>query len=147
VPLALYYPTIPALRQFPALMRAPWLAATLMHAATAGVTSVTLANDVADSTPIWLIDRLLGCADTASSLLPDEQPNGIHAMLCLYPERKTAQILAANLNPTPARLVFNSLGTRLRSLVAFQDGLSINISGTSVEMGAFAVCWLECELM
>lgn len=48
-PLALYYPRRATCKYFPGAILVPWLKATLRHAATAGVTSITLGEDVLDA--------------------------------------------------------------------------------------------------
>jgi hypothetical protein len=143
-PLALYYP--PSLAStFPREMIAPWLAATLMYAAAAGATSVTLANDVVSMAPVSLLDRLLQCADHAVTLLLNEQPNHVHAAVLHRPGQTTAQILAINLNSVPAHFQLKAFAECVRLLRNESDDLAVNTDGTRMEIPACGVCWLKCE--
>lgn len=45
-PLALYHPPSQTANRFPSVLVIPWLTATLKHAAAAGVTSITLGEDL-----------------------------------------------------------------------------------------------------
>jgi hypothetical protein len=144
-PLALYYPSSAA-REFPRVMIAPWLAATFMYAAIAGVASVTLANDVASAAPAVIIQRLLQCAGLPMTQLPDEQRKGVHAAMLHRPTQSTARIFAVNLNSTPTHLVLESLAARILSLGELGDGPVASIDRRRVEIPAFGIRWLECEL-
>jgi hypothetical protein len=138
VPLALYYPPSPAPPVFPPAMIAPWLAATVLNAAIAGVNSITLAEDVATLAPASLIEHLTRCADFRITAFGD-QPNGVHGALLRPPGHGVAKILAINLNSTPSQLKLKPITFRVRSLVDMSDI-------THVEITAFAVRWLECDV-
>jgi hypothetical protein len=146
VPVALYYPSSLASPRFPPEMIAPWLAATLMHAAVADVDSVTLGNDVASIAPASLLIRLLQCAGRAVTLLSNDQPKGVHAVVLHHPGQSTAQILAVNLNSVPSHFELRAFAECARSLRHDDDGVAPVTDGTRVEIRALGICWLKCEL-
>jgi hypothetical protein len=102
-PLALHFPAR-LHHGFPQGMAAPWFAATLMHAALAGVTSVTLADDVLDAigdNP--LLDALLGYRGFGIKAAGLPLEKDVHALeLADLAGRRS--LLVANLRETPATL-------------------------------------------
>jgi hypothetical protein len=107
-PLALYHPARET--GFPQELVLPWLTATLIHAALAKVTSITLGADLltaiggleAMSALRWLV----GCAGAEVTELPEPLPTGVHAAAVCSRGCATAELVAANLTPRPVRIPF-----------------------------------------
>jgi hypothetical protein len=144
-PLALYYPPS-STSKFPREPVAPWLAATLMYAGGAGVTSITLADDLTSRAQTSLLDRLLQCADYSVTSFLGDQPKGVHAGLLHRPGESAAEILAVNLNSEPADLQLKGFAECVRSFHNVSEDVAVITDGTQMKIPAFGVCWLECEL-
>ena len=144
-PLALYYPSSPQSPGFVPAMIAPWLTATLMYAAIAGVSSITLAEDAARRAPVWLIEQLIRCAGRNVTVLY-EQPKDVHAALLRPSGAGVAQVLGVNLNSTPSHLNLASIAPPVRSVADSRSRHPVNIDVSRVAIAAFAVLCLECPL-
>jgi hypothetical protein len=119
LPLALNYPRAPTRSSFPRPLVKPWLAATLMHAALAGATSVTLAADLLEALASdngQFISGLLECSglDVARVSLP--LPAGLHALIF-----ESKRMLIANLS----------------------SGTSLIVNGREVEIPQFGTRWID----
>ena len=145
VPLARYYPSLPSSSRFPPEMIGPWLVATVIHAASAGVESITLGGDLVSVAPWGLLDRLLRCLDFRVTLLT-EQANGVYAASLQHAVHGTEHILGVNLNDVPCQLKLESLRARMRSSLDVHSGETVGIDSARVEMEAFEVRWLKCDL-
>jgi hypothetical protein len=126
-PLAFYFPAQKSPRQFPKHLVRSWLVATLIEAALAGVSSITLADDViaelthssvAGMEPALL--SLVECSGLEVARLDGELPNGIHAIV--IQSVGSSKILAANLSSRPQLLTF---------------------PGGKLELPAFGVGWMS----
>lgn len=131
-PLALYYPDSVPVRTLPQQIIEPWLAATLIHAAAAGVTSVTLAEDVVEALSSsseqhtsFFLTRLLECAGCELWAQPIDEalPSGVYVAAIKQAGQEASRLLAANLTSNPAELVLPSAG--------------------KVAVPAYAVTWAE----
>jgi hypothetical protein len=127
-PLALYHPPSESPRNFPRHLVCPWLTATLIHAALAGVTSVTLCEEViaqsmdlhgSDAGPL---SRLVASSGAEVFPVDSALPKGVHAALFRSAHWASARILAANL--------------RERSVLATLFGRRIDLPG-------FGTTWIE----
>jgi hypothetical protein len=145
VPLALHYPATKS-PTFPHDLVAPWLTATIMWAAAAGIASITLASDVANATPLALLKQLIRCAGLLVTLLSDDQPRGVHVASLFDTARGSTQILAVNLNRGPSQVNLDSLNRRSRSLLLTADEHSAPAGATHVEIGGFAVQLFQCPM-
>lgn len=143
-PLALHYPPSRGSPRFPPAMVAPWLAAMMIHAASAGVGSITLADDLASAVPTPLVAHLLECAGLTVTLL-EGQPKGVHAALLSQSSRGLAQLLGINLTDAPGQLNLHSLAPRIRSLTDIRDRQE-KVDTAQVDIAAFGVRWLKCDL-
>lgn len=79
-PLALYFPTQKP-HDFPPALVAPWLVATLIHAALSGVLSVTIADDVlAELSASGVPRRLCACVGADVASLEATLPSFVHGV-------------------------------------------------------------------
>jgi hypothetical protein len=99
-PLALYYPESGPQRAFPSGLAQPWLIASLLQAALAGVTSVTIAEDALDEARSSLLSELVELAGTDVRALGVPLPAGVHAAVI----GESGRVLAVNLNPCAIEL-------------------------------------------
>jgi hypothetical protein len=105
-PLALYYPAAQRPRTFSPSLVGPWLTATLIHAAAAGITAVTLGDDVIEVTESGLLDSLLRSSGSRVTLLVDEERPKLHAAL-FHGNDDQATLVAVNLDHAPTTLDAN----------------------------------------
>jgi len=126
-PLAFYYPHGNPPREFPANLSRPWLVASLVEAAFAGVTSITLSDDVimgvgklAISQSEPSLSALVECSGVTLTPVDAEPSLGVHAAILQSTEGAPARLLAANLNARSELLRFSGVkieipafGTRL----------------------------------
>lgn len=146
-PLALHFP--PTKQQFPQRLVAPWVAATLMHAALAGISSVTLADDVVEAIQreggergVELLTRLIRCAGVEVAPFDATLPRGLHVAAFKTSAREAPRLLAANLSMQTKTI---SLGTSVRA-ARCTDALSGAVLAenvSDVEIPAYAVIWIE----
>ena len=143
-PLALHFP--PAKQQFPQRLVAPWVAATLMHAALAGISSVTLADDVVEAIQreggVELLVRLIHCAGVEVAAFDAALPRELHVAAFKASAPEARQLLAANLSKQAKTI---SLGASLRA-VRSTDALSGAVLAENVadvEIPAHSVVWIE----
>ena len=134
-PLDLYYPARIAAADstsgsgFPRAMIAPWLAATLIAAAEASVTSVTLGHELVAGVSEMLLGRLLSCAGRELTRLSGEGLAHLHAASLRSSAGGQEHVLVANLSSTAVR---------------WPQGAGVTAVGA--EIPAFGVRWLEAEL-
>ena len=115
-PLALYHPRAANESRFPKVLVRPWLAATLVHAALAGVTSITLAADLLealDSGGVALMASLLECAGLDVEPVHLPLPAGMHALTFVSKGSEPARMLVANLNSEAASLTLDKRDVRV----------------------------------
>ena len=146
-PIALYHPVSARSDSFPDALVAPWLAATLLHAAVAGVASVTLASDVITQAPTAILRRLLQCTGSPVTLLPQAPNASVHAATLHQEGTTMVHLLAVNLSASPAPLDLGATLGRIHSLAEIRDREVSPIAGTGVELTAFGVHWFRCALV
>lgn len=112
-PLAFYYPRSEPPRVFPSQLVFSWLAASLIQAALAGVTSLTLADDVVtrsmgsnESDAKLSLAGIVACSGVEVLPLGTSLPKGVHAAIFKSAERGSDRILAANLRGHSVLLAF-----------------------------------------
>jgi D-apionolactonase len=105
-PLALYYPAAQPPRSFSHSLAGPWLTATLIHAAAAGISAVTLGDDVIEATEPALLASLLRLSGSRVTLLIDEERPKLHVAL-FHGDDAQAELVAANLDQAPTTLDVN----------------------------------------
>lgn len=99
-PLALYHPRTANPSRFPKGLVRPWLVATLVYAALAGVTSITLAADLLEAlepSGNWFLSGLLECAGWETVSVGVPLPAGVHALKLVSKRSEPARMLVANL--------------------------------------------------
>jgi hypothetical protein len=114
-PLALYHPPSEPARNFPPNVACPWLVASLIHAGLAGVTSLTLAEDIlaqsmgsngSEGVPL---SELVACSGVEVLPVDSALPKGVHAAIFRSAEQATDRMLAANLRAHPVLLAFSDM--------------------------------------
>jgi hypothetical protein len=130
-PLAFYHPKPQSLRKFPALLARPWLVACAIETALAGVTSITLDDDVirelskhAEPSKEVSLSVLVECSDTKIAPVDSELPAGAHAVVLDTAGGGAKRLLASNLSSGMQKLTVSeteielpAYGTRLIDLV------------------------------
>jgi hypothetical protein len=100
-PLALYHPRMENGARFPRALIRPWLAATLVHAAIAGMRSVTLGANLLwalESSNDGLLSGLLECAGWEAGSVNVPLPAGVHALKLVSKRSEPVRLLVANLS-------------------------------------------------
>jgi hypothetical protein len=145
-PLALNYPRREP-QEFPQKILAPWLAATLIHAAIGEVTAITLGKDVlsalaevrAGYTRDFLED-LTQCAGAHVDLLDTAVSQGLHAAMLTTPQQGR-RILAANVAAHSRVLSLAGVGVPSGP---GRDALTrdpVLVRGVNVTIPAWSVVW------
>jgi hypothetical protein len=117
-----------------------------MHAALAGISSVTLADDAVEAIQreggAELLTRLLRCAGVAVAPFDAALPRELHVAAFTASAPETRQLLAANLSKQAKTI---SLGTSLRAVRSIDalTGAVLAENVTDVEIPAHAVVWIE----
>lgn len=109
-PLALYYPRVANPSRFPKVLVRPWFTATLIHAALAGMTSITLAADVLgalESAKDGFLPGLLECAGREIAPTDVPLPAGVHGLKLVSKGSEPARMLVANLGSRAVNLVLD----------------------------------------
>lgn len=151
VPLALYYPRTPHQANFPPPLVVPWVAATTIHAALSGITSITLAHDlielVLDVAPnhAAFLTQLAECAGREVMALDPSMPSGVHAMLLAARADLPAQVLAANLSSEVQRIALTSSALSACKCVDAATGAELPCEGAHIEMPGRSVVWIDVE--
>jgi len=121
-PLALYYPSNSP-RRFPARLARPWLVALVIESALAGVTSVTLANDIIAELGTLPPERnepslssLVDCSGFRVTRFDGALPPRTHAVVLESVDNSSCKILAANLSSSPQSLTFRAGALHLSAL-------------------------------
>jgi hypothetical protein len=150
-PLALYHPTSTSGNKFPRDLAAPWLVATLIHAALGGVASITLADDVLNAISSWrcgrastLLQRLLRCSGLDTLPLDVALPPSMHAlMLRVFAETSGSTLLAVNLAEEPA--VLSLQGQPMRAGLAADSATrrALFVGGERIEVPGRGIVWAD----
>lgn len=152
VPLALYYPRTPHHSNFPPPLVLPWLTATTIHAALAGVTSITLAHDLLElvldvgSNHAAFLAQLADCAGREVLPLESSMPSGVHAMLLGARGKVPMQVLAANLCSEVQRLILASPALRVGKCIDAATGAELPVDGARIDMPGRSAAWIDVEL-
>jgi hypothetical protein len=146
-PLSLYYPRTPNPPAFLQQLVAPWLAATLIHAATGQITAVTLGTDVLAALARTglgytreLLEEFTRCAGAQVDLLDTSTSPGLHAAALTSPQHGR-RILVANPAETARVLSFAGVGVPSE---AGRDAVTrdpIFVHGSEVQIPACSVVW------
>jgi hypothetical protein len=148
-PLALYYPALTTKSNFLRDLIRPWLAASLIYAALARVTSVTLAEDVFeavasnDTDTLAFISGLVECAGYEVALLDLALSPGLHAAAFRSATQEASRILAANLAPHPTMLSLAESGLRAKTARNAVTGAAVPVNDEELEIPGFGVTWIE----
>lgn len=149
VPLALYYPGTPPVANFPPPLALPWLAATTIHAALAGITSITFAHDlielvvdVSANHPAFLA-QLVECAGREVVPLEPTLPDGIHAMMLGARGNEPARVLAANLTSEVRRIALPTL--RVGGCIDVATGAELSAEGGLIDVPGRCVLWIDVD--
>jgi hypothetical protein len=152
VPLALYYPGTPHQANFPTPLVVPWLAATTIHAALSGITSITLAHDlievVLDVAPnhAVFLTQLAECAGREVMPLDSSVPSGVHAMLLGARGNLPVQVLAANLTSEVQRIALASSVMRACKSTDAATGAELCSDGVHICLPGRSVAWIDVEV-
>ena len=118
VPLALFYPGGGSER-FPRELVRPWLAATLIEAALAGVETITLSNDLLetlnlpeDDTISEVLSPLLEFRGRSVRRVSSESSDDVHALVLEDASRSSRYLLAANLGSGAASVTIGDARSR-----------------------------------
>lgn len=147
IPLALYHPPSRLAQSFPATLVAPWLAATLIHAALGGVDTVTLACNILDSLAatgpqgIRLISRLADFKDREIAGFGGLPPP-LHAMKFTAAPENEPQVLVANVNSSAVEISLGSLGKGLRTAINAVSDKALILNGSGLIIPGHAVILL-----
>jgi D-apionolactonase len=150
-PLALYYPSTPSQSNFPPPLVLPWLAATTIHAALAGVTSITLAHDLLEvvldvgANHGDFLMQLMQCAGCEVRPLATSLPAGVHALMFTAPGGTPAQLLAANLTSEVQRIELATLAVRVGKCIDAATGADLPVEGTHAELPGRSVAWIALQ--
>jgi hypothetical protein len=148
-PLALYYPRSATPRRFSEPLIRPWLAASLIQAALAGITSITLAEDVLEgitsggADALRFISSLVECAGLEVLRLKLALPIGVHAAIFKCTGQTPYRILAANLSPRPAMISLAEARLRAKSATDAVTGVQTQINDHKVDIPEFGIKWIE----
>jgi D-apionolactonase len=149
VPLALYYPRTPDRANFPPPLVLPWLAATTIHAALSGITSMTLAHDlvevVLDFGPhhATFLTQLAESAGREVMPVDSSMPSGVHAMLLAARGNVPAQVLATNLTSDVQRIAVASTAMRISKCIDAATGAELPFEGAHIELPGRSVVWID----
>jgi hypothetical protein len=109
-PLALYYPRAANPTNFPKALVRPWLTATIVHAALAGVTSITLATDLLEAlnaSDDGFLSGVLECSGREVAPVGAPLPAGVHALKFVAKGSEPARMLVANLGSGAVSLMLD----------------------------------------
>lgn len=141
-PLALYFP--PTSKRFPPQLVAAWFAATLIHAALAGISSITLADDLVDAIQQAggqqaeeFLRRLIRCAGMEVVAFGAQAPSEVHVAVF-----NGTQLLAANLSMQAKTISLGASAHAVRCSDAL-TGAVLTANVTDVQVPAHAVVWIE----
>jgi hypothetical protein len=150
-PLALYYPRSMAARRFSGEMVRPWLAANLIHAALARISSVTLAEDMLEgvassrSDALKFVGSLVECAGFELTPLRQTLPLGVHAAAFKSTDLAHLRILVANLNSRPIVIDLAEVGLRVETAMDAATGASYRVNDDEVEIPEFGITWTSAK--
>jgi hypothetical protein len=148
-PLALYYLRSMTPRRFSGELVNPWLAASLIHAASARITSVTLAQDVLEavassgSDALRFIGSLVECAGFEVTPLELTLPLGVHAATFKSTDLPFSRILVTNLNSRPAVIDLAEAGLRVETATDAVTEAPFRGDGDEVEIPEFGISWIS----
>lgn len=146
-PLALYYPPSRAAQPFPAPLVAPWLTATLIHAALGGIDTVTLANDILESIVSGphgnrFLACLLDLKDKEVARLSGELPRSLHAIKFICEAPYEPQVLVANLSSSAVEISLAWLGKDLQIATDALSGIPLPVKGGGLVIPGYGVLQL-----
>lgn len=152
VPLALYYPCTPHQANFPPPLVVPWVAATTIHAALSGITSLTLAHDlievVLDVAPnhAAFLTQLAECAGREVMPFDSSMPAGVHAMMLGARGNVPVQVLAANLTSEVQRIALASFALRACRCIDAATGAVLHCDSTHIDLPGRSVAWIDVKV-
>jgi hypothetical protein len=154
VPLAFYYPGTPHSANFPPPLVLPWLVATTIHAALAGITSVTFAHDLievvldAGANHAAFLRQLVECAGREALPLKPPMSAGIHAMMLGPRADAPVRVLAANLTSELQWIALpGGAVLPIRKCTDVATGAQRPVEGDHVEIPGHSVVWLDVEVL
>lgn len=149
VPLALYYPCTPQPANFPPPLVLPWLAATTIHAALSGISSMTLAHDLIEvvldfgTHQATFLTQLAECAGREVMPIDSSMPSGVHAMLLAARGNVPAQVLATNLTSDVQRIALASTAMRICKCSDAATGAELPFDGAHIDLPGRSVVWID----
>ena len=152
VPLALYYPCTPQQSNFPPPLVLPWLTATTIHAALAGVTSITLSHDLIEvvldvgAHHSAFLTQLAECAGREVMPLDPSMPSGVHAMILGARGNVPAQVLATNLTSEVQRIALVRSAMRTGKCIDAATGAELPCEGVHIDLPGRSVVWIDVEM-
>jgi hypothetical protein len=148
-PLALHYPPSAKTRNFQRQLLAPWLAATLIHAAAARINSITLATEVVDGIvsserghAAPFLTGLIECAGLEGWPLEASRSSGLHG-LALGGRQAPARLLIVNLATDPRLLSLAGISLHAAKTSNAVTGAPLATNGTAIEVPPLQVVWVE----
>ena len=151
VPLALYYPGTPHHSNFPPPLVLPWVTATMIHAALAGITSVTLAHDllevVLDVGPnhAAFLAQLADSAGREVWPIESSMPAGVHAMVLGARGDAPMQVLATNLTSEVQQVALATSTMRIVKCIDAATGAELTVDGARIDMPGRSAVWIDVE--
>jgi hypothetical protein len=127
----------------------PWLAATTIHAALSGITSMTLVHDlievVLDFGPhhATFLTQLAESAGREVMPVDSSMPSGVHAMLLAARGNVPAQVLATNLTSDVQRIAVASTAMRICKCIDAATGAELPFEGAHIELPGRSVVWID----
>jgi hypothetical protein len=152
VPLALYYPCTPPRANFPPPLVLPWLAATTIHAALSGITSITLAHELIEvvldvgRNHAAFLTQLAECAGREVMPLDPSMPSGVHAMMLGARGNVPVQVLAANLTSEVQRVSFGSSAMHVGKCIDAATAAELPCEGAHIDLPGRSVVWIDVDL-
>lgn len=149
-PLGLYFPSSRQPQNFSRPLVAPWLAATLIHAAAAEITSMTLAEDVIqaltsdeETTVSPFLTRLIECAGLETRPIDMALPRNLHAVALGEAQQAPTRLLAVNLAAEPSVLSLASTSLFASNVFDVVTGAALCENEVDIELQPFAVACVE----
>lgn len=152
VPLALYYPGTPHSANFPPPLVLPWLAATTIHAALGGITSVTFSHELIEvvlevgANHAAFLSQLVECAGREVLPLDPSMPAGIHAMMLGAHADAPVQVLAANLISEIQRIALPRDVLHILRCTDVATGAQLPVQSNHIDIPGRSVVWIDVEV-
>jgi hypothetical protein len=137
-PLALYYPPSRMTQPFPASLVAPWLTATLMHAALGGMDTVTFASDILNAIAATrpdgarLISHLVDFKDREVAKFSEGLPRSLHAVKFVSATQDEPQVVVSNVSSCAVEISLAWLGKDLKTATDALTDKSLPLHGSGL---------------